>query len=163
MKRNGTRLKAKMGGVQMKRLSKLRGEASVLVGILSGAGEHPKAESGQTLAEVAFWNEFGTSRIPPRPFLTRTVREKNYYKSEFKSALKAYLGGKKSSIVSLNLIGLRASNDVKLMITSIMTPPNAPSTQRAKADKSHVTASAVNNPLIDSGSLRAAINYQVVT
>ena len=156
----GARLHAKNGMREIKRLAKTHGEISVLVGVLAGSGTHPNSTTA-TIAEVAFWNEIGAVRTPPRPFLSRTMREQGFYAREFGAALGAYLRGQSSDITLLTLIGLRASNDVKSMITAIMDPPNAESTRIAKASKSHVKADEINNPLIDSGAMRAAINYQV--
>jgi hypothetical protein len=159
----GAKLKAKHGGREIKRLAGLTGSASVLVGVLNGSGVHPKADHGQTIAEVAFWNEYGTVRTPPRPFLGRTVREHNFYISEFKKSLGAYLRGDAGGPRLLAILGARAASDVKSMITAIMSPPNAESTRIAKADKSHVKADEINNPLIDTGAMRASINYEVRT
>lgn len=153
------RLRAKRGGRDIKRLKRRSKEARVRVGILAGGGEHPKATNGQTYAEIAFWNELGTARIPPRPFLSTSVREHDHYRSSLIPALAAYLRGETSVIASLNLIGLRAAADVRNKMVQIMTPPNSRSTQIKKART--VKADSVNNPLIDSGSLRASIAHEV--
>lgn len=156
----GVELKMQDNGREIKRLAKASGSPSVLVGVLSGSGTHPKS-GGATIAEIAFWNEYGTTRTPPRPFLGRTIKEHDYYRKEFGAALGAYLRGEASSVKLLTLVGMRAATDVKAMITAIMVPENAESTRIAKANKSHVSADEVNNPLIDTGAMRASINYEV--
>jgi cold shock CspA family protein len=87
-------------GVEFKRVTKGKGlstvvkntkDAFVKVGVLQGQGEHPNGDHGQTIAEVAFWNEFGTARIPPRPFLRSTLKERKIkYKALFAKILKAF-------------------------------------------------------------------------
>lgn len=149
-------------GLSVEKLAKRGKRARIRVGVLSDTMPHPKGTSGQTIAEVAFWNEMGTDKIPPRPFLSTTLRDNDYYKPTVLQGLKEYLLKGDAVLVLLNAIGLRAAADVKNKITSIMTPPNALSTQRQKANKSHVKASLVNNPLIDSGTMRASIAHEVI-
>lgn len=158
---SGVKLRAKHGGVEIRRLANLSGRSRVLVGVLSGTGEHPNADHGQTVAEIAFWNEFGTSRIPPRPFLRRTLREQRYYKTEFVKILRGALDGR-NKFVLLGVLGARAASDVQSTITRISDPPNALSTQLRKAAPSQVKVSVINNPLIDTGTMRASIKYEVV-
>ena len=49
-------------------------------------------------------------------------------------------------------VGLVASGEVKKYMTELKTPPNAASTIRQKGS---------SNPLIDSGAMRASVNYKV--
>jgi len=136
----GARIRAKNGGEEIERLSRVSGKAKVRVGILKGTGEHPKAKDGQTVSEIAFWNEFGTTGkhpIPPRPVLTRTLREHRFYSAEFQSALRAYLAGNTEAIRAMHVIGLKATSDVKATLTALKDPPNALATRREKAKKVH--------------------------
>lgn len=157
-----TRLKAKHGMRKLRELERRVRGAHVRVGILGGDTVHPKAENGQTYSEIAFWNELGTNRIPPRPFLSTTMREHKYYRAYLIEAMRTYLLQGETAIRILDILGFRAAADVKEKMTSIMTPPNSAATQKRKASGSHVAADAVNNPLIDSGNLRAAISHEVV-
>lgn len=61
-----------------KHLEKYRKEPELHVGILSGAtyqGEYG-TKSGQSVAEAAYWQEYGTDKIPPRPFFRNTIEDK---------------------------------------------------------------------------------------
>ena len=177
---------AKFNEKKLKRLAELHGSRGVKVGILRGAGVHPgptkitkkeragKGSSGSsrtaTIAEIAWWNEFGTSIrfgrsggarivIPERPFLRWTMREHDYYREEMEIALKKALmssGWAHNQI--LHFIGLKASSDIRRMITIGPFVPNAPETIRKKSTSSGVKA----QPLIDTGTLRKSINYELV-
>ena len=49
-------------------------------------------------------------------------------------------------------LGAVAAGEVKKYMTELSSPPNAPSTRRQKGS---------SNPLIDSGAMRASVNYKV--
>lgn len=108
---------------------------------------------GATLAEVAFWNEFGTKNIPERSFVRFTVdinREK-YHRGLANEVGKIFKGT--STVArSLGLIGQKVESDIKRRITTLKAPPNAASTIRLKGS---------SNPLIDTGRLRGSIRYKV--
>lgn len=48
------------------------GEAKI--GFLEGA-TYPEEDGGGSVAQVAFWNEFGTKKAPPRPFFRNMIEE----------------------------------------------------------------------------------------
>lgn len=50
-------------------------EAYVTVGVHESAGEYTGVKDPPSVAEVAMWNEFGTSRTPERSYLRSTVDE----------------------------------------------------------------------------------------
>lgn len=128
--------------------------AAVKVGVLRGQGEHPKGTQGQTVAEIAFWNEFGTVRIPPRPFLRKTLADnKAEYKRLFKATLKQILNLRISSDKGIGLLGLKVSTDIKATITSLSTPANSLLTQKLKGS---------SNPLIHSGTLKRSITWSKI-
>jgi len=126
----------------------------IKVGILQGLGEHPKGD-GETFAEIAFWNEFGTSRIPPRPFMRNTFREqREAYTKLVKLVIQRLVTFKETERSAATKMGLKVQSDIQRTITNLSTPPNAPSTVRKKRGKA--------NPLIDSGKLRQAISFEVI-
>jgi hypothetical protein len=133
--------------------------AAIKVGILSGTGEHPNADKGQTIAEIAWWNEFGTVRngvqaIPARPFLRTAMAEnRREYMRLAKDLLRKMLTGKISAKKAQGILGLTAQSDVRNKITSIRTPSNAPETIARKKS---------SNPLIDTGAMRQHINWAPV-
>lgn len=152
---------SKYGGKRIDDLIKAAGQANVLVGVLRGTGAHPKVGGGQTIAEIAWWNEFGTKRIPERSFLRSTLREHKYYREELKKALRAAILDfrHKSGMLWLKKVGAMAARDIRRRITSGPFEPNAPRTIRAKS-----TNEARDNkqkPLIDTGTLRKSIQFQI--
>lgn len=121
----------------------------------------PAGEADADNIQKAIWNEFGTSRgIPERPFMRNTMRER---RAEYRAAMKvaattiieqAALGGSvaKEKRKALKKLGIKAQGDIQAEITSLRTPPNAPSTIRQKGS---------SNPLINSGEMRAAVTFKV--
>ena len=152
-----------MTGLELQRVTKDKGielleksvkDTYIRVGILRGLGEHPKADAGQTLAEIAFWNEFGTVHIPARPFLRSTLKEnRDVYKNEFKNILKAVLNRKVTGETAIGLLALRIATDIQNTITTLIDPPNSPVTIALKQGK--------QNPLIDSGIMRQSISWEL--
>lgn len=126
----------------------------IKVGILSGTGEHPKGKHGQTMAEVGWWNEFGTETIPERPFLRTGLREKiTKYRMILNNGMKKILVGSMSSEQVLGILGVAAVADVQMKIIAIQSPPNAPSTVAQKGSSS---------PLQDTGALRQHISWAIL-
>lgn len=128
----------------------------VEVGILAGTGEHPQAEHGQTLAEIAFWNEFGArrgqpNRIPSRPaFRLAMWKNKRKYRRQIANLLKGVFTGRITSQTAHAALGLEIQKDIQSSITDLTTPPNAESTKERKGS---------SNPLIDTGALRQHISW----
>lgn len=126
-------------------------DAHVTIGVHESA---PAYEDGTSQAQVAFWNEFGTTRgLPERPFIRTTADEKrNIYANFMKKEIDAIFHGVSTVRKSLERLGTKAQGDVRRKIKSIKTPPNAPSTIAAKGS---------SNPLIDSSTMLKSIDYEV--
>ena len=173
---------------------------SAIVGVLKGTGEHTGDGAGfakalglasiggkkPTVAEVAWFNEYGTKSIPARPFLRTAInRHHKKYTDLIASGLIMYLTGKISREKIQAKLGLTAQSDVKKEITDWTSPPNSIMTQVIKGSKlsqaktkSLIRKSLgktkkqmpdeeigeatylVNNPLIDTGQLRNSIHWQ---
>ncbi len=134
---------------QFKSLKKKRVQA----GILRDAG---KGEEGDYIADYACYNEYGTSTIPARPFMSTTFDEKY-------EVWNKYVGGVVQSLLrgenidlerSMLLLGERMVCDIKEKIASNVLPPLAASTRARK--KSSKT-------LIDTGIMRNSINFEVLS
>lgn len=126
----------------------------IKVGIVSGTGEHPNADKGQTLAEVGWWNEFGTRTIPERPFLRTGLNENiDKYRVILGNGLRQILLGQTDERQVLNILGMVAVSDVQAKIVSISSPPNAQLTVDRKGS---------SNPLIDTGALKQHITWEIV-
>jgi len=125
----------------------------VRAGVLEG--DSPVAE-GVTVAEYAAYNEYGTSTIPERAFMRRAF-DVNLakYNSEVLRAQRAIVDGRMSPNAIGPRMGVMMRNDIVLSITSAKTwaQPNAEATVRRKGSSS---------PLIDTGALRASIDWEVV-
>ena len=140
-----------------KQMVKMKG-ANVRIGVLQNAGDYPKdnddAGEPATLAEVAFYNEFGTKRgIPERPFIRATADEKrDVYAKYTKTQISKIFSGTQSIKKSLEKIGTLAQGHVRKKMKTLKTPPNAASTIAAKGS---------SNPLIDTSILLKSIDYEV--
>lgn len=126
---------------------KLASGGAVKVGFLEGA-TYP---NGQRVAQVAFWNEFGTSRAPPRPFFRTTIATKSSeWGEKFAKALPYYqMDGAKA----LAALGTIMQSDIRESIVKWTTPPNAPST---------IARKGFNKPLIETGVMQRKVDYKVM-
>lgn len=116
------------------------------VGFLEGS----KDPTGLANAQKAFWNEFGTVRIPARPFFRTTIaRESPTWGAKLAAALKAtnYDGEK-----ALALLGQSMRDDVESSIAQWDSPGNAEST---------IARKGFDDPLIEKGDMQRAVDYKV--
>jgi len=146
------------GGERMKRYLAAVQEAvgaarGVRVGFLENATYPPEtAQRGPTLhvAQVAFWNEFGTSRAPARPFFRGMIdRELGDWGDKLGKFLKA---SDFNSDTALGLLG----TDVKDALTQEIArwpADNAPST---------VARKGFNKGLVDKGVMQRSTDFEVL-
>lgn len=129
------------------RLEHLQG--TVKVGFFSDSGEEP---NGVTVAEVATYNEYGTGRIPARPFMRQTVDAKQGDWANLAQNVEKRVVGGMGIHQGLELIGIKAKGDTQEMIDKGDFAPNAPATIRRKKS---------SHPLIDTGRMRASVSFKV--
>lgn len=116
-----------------------------------GVQSTDKHHDGESLVTIAAQNEFGTDKIPSRPFM-RNSFDKNkanintIIDTEYNKVLSGYVDIKKS----LGRVGAWYQGVVQSEITNLTEPPNAPSTIEKKGS---------SNPLIDTGRMRASIRH----
>lgn len=124
----------------------------VKVGVLSDAG---MSEDGKTgLVDVATFNEFGTSRIPPRPFMGQTFdKNKVEINRKIDEGFNAIVSGKEQAMPLLKKLGVWYKGEIQKIFTDGNFVPNAPSTLKQKSEK--------GRPLIDTGRLRQSIQFSV--
>lgn len=139
--------------------------SSVKIGVLSGSALHTGSQSA-TIAEVAWFNEFGTRSIPERPFMRTTWANKiEWIKSVVEEgSKKALLSDTPRSHMNkvMDFIGQRFSADLKNAIEGWTTPPNALYTQIRKGEKKHLPpGTLVDNPLKDIGEMQNSITHVV--
>jgi phage gpG-like protein len=126
----------------------------IKVGVLSGTGEHSNSDNGQTLAEIAFWNEFGTKEIPARPFLRVTIRENRHLLKRLIARLyDLIIQNKITTDAAQKVLGAKVAALVQKKITQLRDPPNTPHTIDRKGS---------SNPLVDTGELKNSISWDVL-
>ena len=129
----------------------LRG-VQVSAGIQSAQGVERDPESGETLVEIAAKNEFGTDRIPSRPWL-RTALKTNATKwqrlaGDVVKAARSEQGPEPA----LRMLGVVMVGDCKESLLDGDWAPNAPMTIERKGS---------DQPLIDTGRMNQSQRAQV--
>ncbi len=134
------------------------GAHAVAVGVHGDAGAH-KDEQGHatttTVAEVYWWNEFGTSRIPERPTLRPTFAKEKVKYIQILGKITARVMNEENYNLrqAMGRLGEVAQQDLQAAIVALKSPPNAPSTiEKKKSD----------NPLVDTGQLVSSIRWAYV-
>lgn len=132
------------------------GRATLRVGVMENARN---IDTGEPVAPYAAANEFGTSRIPARPFLRSTIEAKgNEWADYLGKAIRARVPLK----TALELTGEKMKSDVKATISGNMAPANAPSTIRRKLRQEDEGGDMMHaGTLIETGSLLRSIEYEV--
>lgn len=92
-----------------------------------------------------------TVNIPARPWLNPGVDSGT---QEYLKIIERALESGEPLDKALNQIGVVAVGMVQKYMTELKSPPNAPSTIKAKGS---------SNPLIDSGALRQSITYKITS
>jgi hypothetical protein len=111
------------------------------------------ANVGDSVLEKGIYNEFGTKNIPERSFLRSTFNKEHKKIARRFTQIVEGINKKDYSVMrKLKLIGVEQAGQVQQTITDMKSPPNAPSTIRKKG---------VDNPLIDTGEMRAKISSEV--
>ena len=112
------------------------------IGVLSGVGAHPGSEEGETVAEVAWKNEFGVG-IPERPFLRPAMKNKRAdYTKLIVKILVAIAAGRMTPKQGEALLGFDLQTAVQTQIDLTMQPPNSEATILKKGS---------SHPLINTG------------
>jgi len=121
---------------------------TVKAGILKDAGKEP---NGTSLVDVAIYNEFGTSRIPSRPFLRiATDRNKTTWQNEAERIVDKVFARYNPNF---SILGRTMVENIRDVIgNKSLLAPNAPATIRKKGH---------DKPLIDKGKLKSSVAYEV--
>ena len=103
-------------------------------------------------ATKAAINEYGTSKIPQRPFMRTAVnRHGKSWGSKSAKAVQSVMKGMPISQVT-ELVGMQMKSDISSTLTNGPWTPNSVVTIAKKGS---------SRPLIDTGELRASITYKV--
>lgn len=141
-------------GLKVSRAFETLDKQIVQVGFFQGEMRKPKKGERRpaSLGEVAAYNEFGTSRIPPRPFMGKAM-EKNYdnIREEMKTASANITKGG-DAMMQLNRLGEKGKSMVQTSIRDGGWTPNAPATVKKKGS---------SRPLIDTGQMWQSVHHRV--
>lgn len=133
-------------------LEKLK-QNEVFIGYQAGHAKHTD-EDGNTadMAEIAMFNELGTSTSPPRPFLRMTVDENKDKINQFVETQTKRIAQGASAEQCMKQMGAFGVSLVQEQIGNGTFTPNAESTIKAKGS---------DKPLIDTGQLRQSVHYVI--
>ena len=131
--------------IDKREITKFMGKEKLEIGFFESA----KYPSGEYVAQVARYNEFGTLNIPMRPFFRNAINKniKKWY-----ATLQNAINQNATPSKALSIVGEVARADIIQSITDLRTPPNAESTIKQKKS---------TNPLIDTGLMRRSVTYKV--
>lgn len=139
-----------LGWDNIKKDLKKLGKMGVKVGIVEGSGEH----DGVSVAEYAAYNEEGTKHIPSRPFIRSWVdNNQEQINKVMDSVYGKVLNGEMSAEDAVKRIGAFGQSGIRENIAKGDFKPNDPKTVKRKGS---------SKPLIDSGTMRNSIRYEVV-
>ena len=116
------------------------------VGFMSNA----KYPDGTSVALVAAIQEFGSARIPPRPFFRNMIAAKSAGWGP--SAARILVNTNYDTRATLDMLGIGISDQLRASINSNTPPPNAPST---------VARKGFSQTLIDTAMMRNSVTYRV--
>ena len=133
----------------MRDLQKLDG-MEVVAGMLRDSG---KASNGASYVDIATWNEYGTRRIPSRPFIRISAdTNKQAWAKMAQQCVNDVIDGD-SPIEAAKVVGHRMVEDIrKVFGDTSKLKANAPSTIAKKGR---------NEPLVDSGEMRRRVNFRI--
>lgn len=120
--------------------------ATLQVGFINDA-TYP---TGQKVAAVAFYNEFGTSKIPARPFFRRMIASENPNWGEKLNGVLKATGYDLNQ--SLSMLGMDIEGALRQSIIDTNDPPNSVAT---------IAKKGFNNPLIDTSVMIKSITSEV--
>jgi hypothetical protein len=103
------------------------------------------------VAQVAFWNEFGTVKAPARPAFRTTIKRKS---KDWGDRLgKAVVATNYDGETALRLVGQSMRDDLESEIAQWTSPGNAESTIERKG---------FDKPLVHTGVMQRAPDYEIV-
>lgn len=128
-----------------------------------------KYDDGVSVAQVAYWNEYGTYSSPARPFMRPMLHKNNRnilakLKHEYSMALR----NGQNTLNVLSIIGEDVVSKIQAQILATYSPANAPITlsggwmHNKKSGKLfYVIPKVGTHPLMDTGVMYQTCSYQV--
>ena len=137
-----------LGWKRIKRKMDFLDGKEIRAGVLPSAGNGKK---GVPISEYATYNEYGTEKIPSRPFMATSADENKGWSTSVKNAVKGIIDG--AEVISqMNTVGEKMKTDIKKNIGTYRFKPLKPATVKKKGH---------DIQLIDSGDLYDAIDFEV--
>lgn len=143
---------------EIKRIDKELNEMKskkIIVGVLA-----EEEVDGVSIIDYATINEYGTSKIPARPFFrtaTQWGKSPQDIKKFIDKEVEKVIENGKSGNAALDAIGLYVKGKIIKSLKKGPWTPNAPATLKHKAKK----GGGSKPPLIDTSSLVKAIDYEI--
>lgn len=155
-----TTKKPDLDKIKKKLEQRLDAKLQLEVGFFSTA----KYATGQYVAQVAYWNEYGTTLSPPRPFFRNAIKDKS---KEWLELYKDTQFQTRDMYKTLGIVGTVIKDDIATSITDLTSPPNSEITinggwirhSNGKAFK--VKGKGSSNPLINTGFMRNNVSYEI--
>lgn len=119
---------------------------SIDVGFFVGSATY---KGGKDITTVARENNYGTKRIPARPYMD-LAKKKNANEIIDTSIINIFRGMEEKQ--ALSRAGIMFKNAIQKEITDLKEPPNAESTILKKGS---------SNPLIDTGLMRSKVEWKL--
>lgn len=126
-------------------------------------------KGGPSVAQVARWNEYGTPYIPARPFFRPVVHgQRTELVQELRKLYQDAIRNNKDTLNALNIFGDDVEGRIRLSISNVFTPPNAPITiyggwLRRKGHKAvYIEGKGEGKkPLHDTGLMKDSVSHEV--
>lgn len=156
----------------MRRMKKLQNKPHVIVGVFGAKGTavHPSTEEVKrplTTAEIGAIHEFGMGNVPERSFIRGTLdARKRRVAQQMNVEFRRVIDGEQTTRMALERLGLFAKGLIQERMAEGIPPP----LKRTKANRVRVARKdgeqdrrfkRARTPLIDTGTLRASIDYEV--
>lgn len=166
-------------------INKIEKGKTLRVGFLEGSTE-TKGGEVVSVPMIAAIQEFGAPRvgIPPRPFFRNMIREKQHMWGP--AVAKNLIAAGYDAEVALKRVGTGISEQLKQSITDTNSPPLSPVTlmvrqmrrdggpnfvvnrmtvveARARVAAGETASGVSTKPLIDSGQMQQAVDFEVVS
>lgn len=122
----------------------------IRVGFLEGA-TYPVDDGGLSVAQVAFWNEFGTKKSPARPFFRNMIEDQQPTWARKLGAAVRY--SQYRTRQALEIVAADIKGHLVESINLLQEPALAPYTVEKKG---------FAKPLIDTGVMVRSVAWQVV-
>ncbi len=130
---------------------RIKKELKSVKGVRVGYIKDKRYPNGFSLIHNALVQEYGNERIPPRPFLRRTLKKRDEWRMY---VIENYDVDSKKTLNQIALeTGMIIKRDIQRSIDSNIPPPNAKSTVKKKGS---------THTLIDTGTLRNSVQIEVI-